>query len=110
MSRLSLAWSIVGAVLLAALLAWLTLTRTGAPSRAAPTTQHDALAPFHEVEIGGTAHVTLLHGGDESLDVEASSRGVCVEAEVRNGRRVIDARGRRRRRSGLCRRREGAPA
>jgi hypothetical protein len=110
MSRLSLAWSIVGAVLLAALLAWLTLNRTGEPSRAATPTQHHALAPFHEVAIGGTARVTLVQGDDESLDIEASSRGVRVEAEVRNGRLVIDARDRRRWWSGLFGRRNADPA
>jgi hypothetical protein len=110
MSRLSLAWSILGAVLVAALLAWLTLTRTGAPGRPATTSQHSALAPFHEVEIGGTAHVTLLQGDDESLDVEASARGVRVEGAVRNGRLVIDARDRRRWWRGLFGRREGDPA
>jgi len=81
MSRLSLAWSIVGAVLLAALLAWLTLTRTGAPSRAAPTTQHDALAPFHEVEIGGTAHVTLLQGDDLSSTRATGGAGGAVSSD-----------------------------
>jgi hypothetical protein len=110
MSRLSLVWWILGAVVVAALLAWLTLTRTGAPSRAATTTEHSALAPFHEVEIGGIAHVTLLQGDDESLDVEASSRGARVEAEVRNGRLVLDARDRRRWWSGLFGRHQGDPA
>jgi len=108
MSRLALLWSILVAVLVAALLAWLTLTRTGAPNRAAAQPEHRALAPFHDVEIGGSAHVTLLQGDDESLDVEAP-RGVRVEADVRNGRLVVDARGRHRWWSGLFGRRGGEP-
>jgi len=93
MSRSSLPWLILGAVAVSALLAWLTLTR-GAPGRS-PAFEHHDLPPFHELEIGGAADVTLVQGDPEAIDVEAPSR-VVVEANVTGGRLVISSRDRRR--------------
>ena len=95
MSRSPLPWLILGAVAIAALLSWLTLTRGGPSAVSAPASEHYPLAPFHEIEIGGTAEVTVVQGPVEAIDVEASPRTV-VNARVTSGRLLIHARDRRR--------------
>ena len=96
MLRSPLFWLILGAVAVAAALAWFTVNR-GASVRSGPAaaSEHYALAPFHDVEIGGSAEVVLMQGGVEAIDVEAGARTV-VEATVSEGRLVIRARDRRR--------------
>jgi hypothetical protein len=96
MFRSSLTWLILGAVVVSAALAWFTVNRgaTVASGKAAAS-EHYPLAPFHEIEIGGAADVTLVQGGAEAIDVEAGARTV-VEATVGDGRLVIHARDRRR--------------
>lgn len=95
MPRSSLLWLILGAVAISAALAWFTLSRGGsAASSAAPVQRHE-LAPFHELEIGGVAHVVLIQGDAEAIDVEIAGRGA-VEANVADGRLVVHARDRRR--------------
>jgi hypothetical protein len=111
MRRLSLPWLILAAVLVSALLAWWTLTRSiggEAPRRL----EHEDVAPFHEIEIGGNATVTLLQSGRESIDVVAArAGGPRITADVANGRLVIRAVDRRRWWSGLFgRRAHAAPA
>ncbi|MGE5171376.1 MAG: head GIN domain-containing protein [Rudaea sp.] len=86
---------ILVSVLIAAALAWWTLSRSFAGSETL-TRDHQDLAPFHAIEIGGRAHVTLVQGDAESIDVEAAGRGARIEANVSNGRLVIRAHTRRR--------------
>jgi hypothetical protein len=94
MPRTSLPWLILAAILVSAALAWWTLTRTVGGEPATPL-EHRDLAPFHAIEVGGSAAVTLLQAPAESIDVEAAGR-TSVTAEVADGRLVIRARDRRR--------------
>jgi putative autotransporter adhesin-like protein len=96
MSRSPLFWLIIGAIALSAALAWLTLTRGAASVAHRSASEHHALAPFHELEVGGTATVLLVQGGAEAIDVEAGSRGNAVDAHVADGRLVVWSRDRRR--------------
>lgn len=100
MPRTSLPWLILATVLVSAALAWWTLTRGGAEPRPSRL-EHEALAPFHEIEVGGNATVTLLQSDAESIDVEAPDRATRVDADVSAGRLLIRARDRRRWWSGL---------
>jgi hypothetical protein len=95
MLRSSLPWLILGTVAVSAGLAWLTLTRGGAAGNPATPFEHYELPPFHEVEIGGVAHVLLEQGESNGIDAEAGGRAR-VEASVSNDRLVVWARDRRR--------------
>jgi hypothetical protein len=95
MFRPSLPWLIAGTVVIAAALAWFTLTRGGAPGVRAQAPQVHALAPFRELEIGGVADVVLVQDDTEAIEVEATGRS-SVEANVSDGRLEIRARDRRR--------------
>jgi hypothetical protein len=109
MPRTSLPWLILATVVVSGALAWWTLTRSiGEPPPARVT--HEDLAPFHEIEVGGTAAVTLLQSDAESIDVETSGRATRVDADVTAGRLVIRARDRRRWWSGLFGHRKPATA
>ena len=91
MERSSLPWLIAGAVLVAALLAWWTLTRGGgAAGEPSLPVEHRDLAPFHAIKVGGAATVTLVQSDGESIDVDRGP-GVSVKAEVANGRLVVSA-------------------
>jgi hypothetical protein len=108
MPRTSLPWLVLAAIVISAALAWWALTRSigGEP---ATRLEHRDVAPFHEIEVGGNAAVTLLQTDGESIDVEAAGR-TRVVAEVAHGRLVIRARDRRRWWSGvLGRRAPGVP-
>jgi hypothetical protein len=107
--RSSLPWLILAAVLVSAVLAWLTLTLGGGASRAPAQNEHRDLAPFHEVEIGGSAHVTLMQADAEAIDVETRGRSVHVDADTKRGRLVVSARDGRRWWSGLFRGRAAEP-
>ena len=96
MRRSSLAWLILATVLVSAVLAWWTLTRIGGAAHRPMPIAHRDLAPFHEIEVGGAAHVTLAQGDSEAIEVEALGRGVLVEADVSKGRLTLTARDRRR--------------
>lgn len=104
MPRTSLAWLILAAVLVSALLAWWTLARN-IGGEAAYRLEHRELAPFHAIEIGGVAAVTLLQSGDEAIDVKAAGRRARVDVHVADGRLIIRAHDRRRWWSGLFGRR-----
>ena len=101
MPRTSLPWLILACVLLSAALAWWTLTRSIGGTEPASRLEHRELAPFHQLEVGGSALVTLVQADNESIDVEAAGRDARVNAEVANGRLVIRAQDRRRWWSGL---------
>lgn len=106
MPRTSLPWLVLATIVVSAALAWWTLTRTvgGEP---ATRLEHRDLAPFHEIEVGGSAAVTLLQAQAESIDVEAAGR-TSVAAEIANGRLVVHAHDRRRWWNGLLGRRSPA--
>ena len=110
MQRSSLPWLIAGAVVVAAALAWWTLTRGGgvAAEPSLPLEHHD-LAPFHTIRVGGVATVTLVQGDAEAIDVDYG-RGVSVNADVSNGRLTISAHDRRRWWARLLGERQSAPA
>jgi hypothetical protein len=94
MPRTTLPLLIVAAVLVSAMLAWWTLSRGIGGEPGAETARHESLPPFHQLEIGGSAEVTLLQSDSESIDVEAG-RHVRVSAQVSNGRlrlRAVDRR------------------
>jgi len=93
MLRSPLPWLVFGAVLVAGALAWLTLTRGAAPAGTSSSIEHHALAPFHELEVGGIAEVLLAQGDTEAIDVDAAPHTI-VDATVTNGRLVIHARDR----------------
>lgn len=92
MRRFTLPLVIVGSVLLAALLTWLTVStvsftpRLAAPAVAVttkPLTQ--ALPPFRRIEVAGTADVTLVQGDRESVTSVAADGGALVSAHVSDG-------------------------
>lgn len=96
MSRSTLVWLILGAIAVAAALAWMTLTRMDdAPRAARGAAERYPLAPFHEIEIGGVADVTLVQGDVEAIDAETGGRAR-VEANVGGGRLTVHAYDRRR--------------
>ena len=93
--RAALPWIVLATIAVAAILAWLTLTRgAGVPARSA-SSEHHALVPFHELEIGGAADVVLVQGGAEAIDVDDTD-GASVHAEVIKGRLVVRSHDRRR--------------
>ncbi|HEX6137879.1 MAG TPA: head GIN domain-containing protein [Casimicrobiaceae bacterium] len=111
MPRSSLPWLILATVLVSAALAWWTLTRIGASGHRPMPIAHRDLAPFHEIEVGGTARVTLAQGDSEAIEVDAPGRGVLVDADVSRGRLVVTAHDRRRWWGGLLGgRRQSEPA
>ena len=95
MPRSSLPWLILGTVAVATALTWFTLTRGGASVATAAPSERHALAPFHELEVGGVASIVLKQGDIEAVEVEIGGRAV-VEANVSDGRLVVRARDRRR--------------
>jgi hypothetical protein len=90
MSRSSLPWLVIGAIVVAAALAWLTLTRGGGAPPASGNLQRYPLAPFHEIEIGGQADVVLIQDDLEAIEADVEGRGR-VEANVADGRLTIHA-------------------
>jgi hypothetical protein len=109
MSRSSLPWLVLGAIVVAAALAWLTLTRGDhAPSASANTSRYP-LAPFHEIEIGGQADVMLVQDDLEAIDADVSGGGR-VEANVADGRLSVHAVDRRRFFDGLFGHRKAEPS
>ena len=109
MRRAVLPLSIALAALVAALLAWLTLTRT-VGSGSDVTTEVRSVEPFHRIEVSGRADVTLLQGADERMTVDAPSRGQSrVRARVENGTLMVSATDARRWWSALLGRGSAAP-
>ena len=93
MKRSALPWIILGCVLVSALLAWWTLSRSFTPE-GPPRLEHRDLPPFHALEVGGDARVTLVQSATPALDVEAG-RNARVDAHVEDGRLVIHTESRR---------------
>ena len=100
MRRFALPLVILATVVVAAALAWYTLTRAGGGSEM--TTEVRAVPPFHRLEINGRADVMLVEGGSESVTVETAARGQSrVLAQVEGGTLMISAGVSRRWWSGL---------
>ena len=95
MPRSSLPWLVLGAIARAAALVWFTLTRGASVGGSSALERHD-LPPFHELEIGGAADVTLLQGDAEAVEIEPQARAIVVEADVSDGRLTIWSRDGRR--------------
>jgi hypothetical protein len=109
MSRSSLPWLVIGAIVVAAALAWFTLTRGDNAPSASANAERYPLAPFHEIEIGGQADVTLVQGDLEAIDADVSGRGR-VEANVADGQLSVHAVDRRRFFDGLFGHRKAEPS
>ena len=109
MPRSSLPWLVVGAIAVAAALAWFTLTRGGSAPGSPGNVQRYPLAPFHEIEIGGQADVMLVQGDLEAIDADVAGEGR-VEASVANGRLSVHASYRSRFFDGLFGHRKAEPA
>ncbi|MDE2003450.1 MAG: hypothetical protein KGJ25_07965, partial [Betaproteobacteria bacterium] len=73
MRRALLPLLILGCVAIAAALAWLTLDHARMPkvpaASTAATLQTRSLPPFHRIEVGGVADVTLVQGDAESVEM-----------------------------------------
>jgi hypothetical protein len=95
MSRFTLPLLILAAVLVAALCAWWTLSRGIGIEPGAQAARHEPLPPFHRIELGGSAEVTLVQSNAESIDVQAA-RYARVDADVVDGRLRLRAEDRRR--------------
>lgn len=95
MPRSSLPLLILGAVVVSAVLAWWTLSRGLGTEPGGRSDQRESLPPFHRVEIGGSAEVTLLQSDGESIEVDAA-RHTRVSADVTDGRLFVRAEDRRR--------------
>jgi Putative auto-transporter adhesin, head GIN domain len=96
MRRFALPILILATAIVAAALAWLTLTRGS--GGAEMTTEVRAVNPFHRLEISGRADVTLVEDASESVTVETAARGQSrVITHVENGMLMIEAADSRRR-------------
>jgi hypothetical protein len=93
MKRSALPWLILGCVVLAGLLAWWTLSRSYTAD-GVPRLEHRDLPPFHALDIGGDARVTLVQSAAPGIDIEAG-KNVRVDAHVDDGRLVIRTEARR---------------
>ncbi|HEY2817432.1 MAG TPA: head GIN domain-containing protein [Casimicrobiaceae bacterium] len=102
MRRFALPALILAAVVVAAVLAWYTLTRGGGPAGTEMTTEVRAVEPFNRLEINGRADVMLVQGERESITVQTAARGQSrVVARVEKGTLMINAGVSRRWWSGL---------
>jgi hypothetical protein len=98
MRRFALPILIFATVIVAAALAWFTLTHVAGSGGNDVTTEVRAVNPFHRLEINGRADVTLVEGQSESVTVETAARGQPrVLARIENGTLMIDAGDSRRR-------------
>ena len=91
MRRLSLPLVILGCIALAALLAWIAVSssfgRRPPPAARAPVaTTTQALPSFRNIDVSGTADVSLVQGDRESVAIPPAPRPeAAVTAEVRDG-------------------------
>ena len=90
---------ILACVVVAAMLAWFTLNRarlpataTGTGTAATMTSETRSVAPFHRIDVGGTADVTLVQGDAESVEIESPVGSTAVRTAVHDGRLVIAGR------------------
>lgn len=88
--RSALPWLILGCVVVAALLAWWTLSRSFV-AEGPPRLEHRDVVSFHALDVGGNGHVRLVQGNANAVDIEATP-GQDVRTHVTDGRLVIDTR------------------
>jgi len=93
MKRSALPSIVLGCVVVAALLAWWTLSRSFTAD-APPRLEHRNLPPFHALDVGGEARVTLVQSTTPAIDVE-TGKDVRVQARVEDGRLVVRTGSRR---------------
>jgi hypothetical protein len=101
MRRLSLPLVILGCIALAALLTWIAVSssfgrRAPPPDsrgpRAPVTIVTQPLAPFHKLDVSGSADVTLVQGDSESVALPGGARDDgTLTAEVRDGTLFIES-------------------
>src|SRR5205823_542395 len=90
MRRLALPILILATVIVAAALAWFTLTHVAGGGGTDMTTEIRAVNPFHRLEISGRADVSLVEGPSESVTIDATARGQPrVLARVEGGTLMI---------------------
>ena len=95
MQRTALPLLVLLSIAISAVLAWWTLTRN-TPDAPVSRLEHADLAPFHSIEVGGIAAVTLEQADAESIDVDAHDRSTAIYTDLSNGRLVIRSTDRRR--------------
>jgi Putative auto-transporter adhesin, head GIN domain len=96
MPRYVLPLLILAAFVVAAALAWFTLTRGGGRSGDV-VTEIRVVDPFQRLEVSGHADVTLVQGTQESVAVEATGRNQPrISARVEDGTLSVSARDTRR--------------
>lgn len=93
MKRSALPWIVLGCVVVAALLAWWTLSRSFTAA-APPRLEHRNLPAFHALDVGGDARVTLVQSTTPAIDIEAG-KNTRVQARVEDGRLVVRTESRR---------------
>jgi len=97
MRRLSLPLVIVGCIALAALLTWVAVSssfgRRPPPAARAPASAvTQPLAPFRNIDVSGTADVSLVQGDRESVALPSAPRPqAAVTAEVRDGTLFVES-------------------
>lgn len=93
MRRALLPLLILACVVIAAALAWFTLDRAR-PAAVATATETDtrSVAPFHRIDVGGNADVTLVQDDAESIRIEVPAGSTAVDAEVHDGTLTIAGR------------------
>ena len=98
MRRALLPLLILACIVIATGLAWFTLNRSRTPAIAPPTTRLEtrSVAPFHRIEVSGTANVTLVQGDAESVEMEVPAGSATVDAAVRDDTLIIAGRDRSR--------------
>jgi hypothetical protein len=94
MKRSALPWIVLGCVVVAALLAWWTLSRSFTTDAALPRLEHRNLPAFHALDVGGDARVTLVQSTTPAIDIEAG-KNTRVQARVEDGRLVVRTESRR---------------
>ena len=84
--------TLLATVIVAAALAWFTLTHVAGGGGTDMTTEIRAVNPFHRLEISGRADVSLVEGPSESVTIDATARGQPrVLARVEGGTLMIAA-------------------
>jgi len=94
MPRHALPVLVLAVVLVALLLTWMTLGRSG-PSGDVTVAEQD-LAPFRRIEVSGAADVVLQKGNGEHVTIETPTRGLRIRAEVHGDTLSISTRDNRR--------------
>ena len=87
MHRATVPILILVCVVIAAALAWLTLNRS--ETEETSVRQARRVAPFHRLQVGGLARVTLMQGDAEAVDIQVPAGGSAVDVTVHDGTLVV---------------------